>query len=120
MGKINGVDIIIITKLNGKNLVDITKVKGKSTELIPSWPRRPPPECSPTLLRGPAPSERIVCDFDYITYDFNISSELIFLEGYCGNTENYAPSGYYANESGFIYLWDSTLPSLTDVGMCRP
>ena len=41
MGKINGVDISIITKLNGKNLVDITKVKGKSTELIPSWPRRP-------------------------------------------------------------------------------
>lgn len=35
MGKINGVDISIITKLNGKNLVDITKVKGKSTELIP-------------------------------------------------------------------------------------
>ena len=118
MGKINGVDISIITKLNGKNLVDITKVKGKSTELIPSWPRRPPPECSPTLLRGPAPSDRIVCELEYITYDFNISSELIFLEGYCGNTENYAPSGYYANESGFIYLWDSTLPSLTDVGMC--
>ena len=117
MGKINGVDISIITKLNGKNLVDITNVKGKSTELIPSWPRRPPPGCSPTLLRGPA-REGIVCELEYITYDFNVSSELIFLEGYCGNTENYAPSGYYANESGFIYLWDSTLPSLTDVGMC--
>ena len=86
MGKINGVDISIITKLNGKNLVDITNVKGKSTELIPSWPRRPPPGCSPTLLRGPAPSDRIVCELEYITYDFNISSELIFLEGYCGNS----------------------------------
>ena len=116
MGKINGVDISIITKLNGKNLVDITKVKGKSTELIPSGPRRPRPECSPTLLRGPAPSDSIVCELEYITYD--IYQRLIFLEGYCGNTENYAPSGYYANESGIIYLWDSTMPSLTAVGMC--
>jgi hypothetical protein len=104
----------IMSKVSGVLVENISKVLGVSANLIkfigpintldlPGWPGNLPTCTSLTFSFGPAPG--VACAGSSAFYDFDVTNNLIYQPGYCGNSEYYAAFGFYVNENSDIYEW---------------
>lgn len=118
MSKVSGVLVENISKILGVSSNLIKFIGPINTLDLPGWPGDVPTCTSLTFAYGPAPG--FACGGSSEFYDFDITNNLIYQYGYCGNSEYYAAFGFYVNDDGNIYLWADSKggPSWSYIGNC--
>lgn len=119
MAKVSGVLVESISKITSVNASSIQSILGVLTSNIPGWPGASPSCESITLSYGIAPGAACAGSSNF--YDFNSVSSLLYQTGYCGNSEYYAPFGFYVNENGDIFSWidEKSGPVWSGIGNCN-
>lgn len=123
MAKISGVDVSLISKIAGKAVASISKVAGKTrssiaTNWIDNGGGGGGPTCERLVLgysdgRRSAPGN--ACTAEFIPYEYDSSTGILYTAGECGNESALASPGFYSD--GQI-IYDYTNGTLIENGPC--
>lgn len=99
---INGIPVSIISNMKGISATMIKQIGGIDTTKIGGWPTDTPPapSCDTLLLGyshpmlGPPP---LACSADPMPYELDPLTNILYLEGGCGNEGSLAPGGFYSD-----------------------
>lgn len=99
---INGISISMISNMKGISAAKIKQIGGIDTTKISGWPTDTPPapSCDTLLLGYSHPMlgpPTLACSSDPMPYELDPLTNILYLEGGCGNTEMLAPGGFYSD-----------------------
>ena len=116
MAQISGVNITATSLIAGISVTSISAIAGISTSDIPGWPTGA--SCT-TVFYGYTDGRKYppedACTSSPFPYDWDATSQTLYLGGGCGNTELIAPRGFYS-DGRTIYFWDGR--AWTEYGPC--
>ena len=123
MAKISGVDVSIISKIAGKAVASISKITVKTrSSIATNWIDAGGgggPTCERLVLgysdgRRSAPAD--ACTAEFIPYEYDSSTGILYTAGECGNDSALATPGFYSD--GRI-IYDYTSGTLIENSPCR-
>lgn len=102
MAKKSGVPVENIASIAGVSAISITRLVGVATLDIGGWPTDtpPPPSCD-TLLLGYTDGRELpptaACSADFMPYELDPLTNILYTEGGCGDERSLAPGGFYSD-----------------------
>lgn len=99
----SGVPVENVVNIAGVSVSSVFNICGIATSNIPGWPTGGGASCT-TVLFGYGPAPGVACNATKTEYQFDAVNGMIY-NSTCGDPNDYAAPGMYADPDGAIYWW---------------